>query len=386
VKSVYLDFAAATPLAKEVKSAMAPFFDKNYANPSALYAPAVKAREAVEAARACVAKTLGTNPDTVLFTSGGAEANNSAILGVARSFKNPGHIIVSSVEHETVLEPVNSLKKMGWHVTTLSVDSTGTVKPEEVINAIRPNTALVSVMYANNEIGTIEPIAEIGRHILRYRKEHSRKYPYFHSDACQAAGFLDLSVEKLHVDLLTLNGGKIYGPKGSGCLYVRRGIQLEPLVYGGTQERGVRAGTENVPGIIGFAKALELAQKNKAKYAKQMSALRDLLWKEIKKHEPKAILNGPQLDARLPNNLNVSFPGKDGETLVLYLSEQGIWCATGSACTTGNSEPSHVLRAVGMSIDQAKSSIRFSFGFGVTRAQITHTAQRIKQVLALLRT
>lgn len=384
-KNIYLDYAAATPLDKKVLRAMAPFFSKQFANPSALYGPAVAARTAVESARQQVGAVLGAPLRSVIFTSGGTEGNNLAIQGVARASTKPGHIVALAIEHETVLKPLSALKALGWEVTLLPMPKEGVIAPQQVIQAIKPNTVLVSIMYANNEVGAIQPIADIGRAILHYRKLHASTFPYFHTDACQAPAFLDLHVEKLHVDLLTLNGGKMYGPKGSGCLYVRPGVVLTPLMYGGTHEGGFRAGTENVPAIVGFSVALKMAHQQVSATSKKISSIATLFAKELARAAPTAELNGPAIgEHRLPNNLNFYFPGIDGETLVLYLSEQGVMCATGSACTTATGEPSHVLVALGYSLERSKSSVRFTFGAATTRSNVLVAIAKIKRVLQLL--
>lgn len=384
VKNIYLDHAATTSVAPEVLRAMQPFFSTHSANPSALYKEALVANGALNAARRTCADILRAQPDTIVFTSGGTESNNQAIFGVARAHAKHGkHIITTKIEHHSVLYPLEALTKWGYEVTYVPVDKDGLVRVDDVIKAIRPDTILISVMYANNEIGTIEPIAEIGRQLLRYRKDKGEVYPFFHTDAAQAAGYLDLDVEKLHVDLMTINGGKIYGPKGSGLLYVRRGIVLEPLMYGGNQERGLRAGTENIPGMVGLAKALELAQKNKDKESKRERELVEFFYKELQK-KAKITLNGPAIgDNRLPNNLNVAFKGVDGEALVIYLDSLGIAAATGSACTAQSREPSHVLAAIMRKEAAILSSVRFTIGRSTSKADIAQTLKAIAKALIL---
>lgn len=364
---VYLDHAATTPTDPEVVKVMAPFWTKNYANPSALYSLGRANHETVEQARARVAEILFTHPDCLTFTSGGTEANNLAIVGTVKALKKTTrekvHVITTAIEHHSVLEPLRELGESGVDVTYLPVNDRGEISVKELIQAIRPETCLISIMYANNEIGTVNPIAEIGRELLKYRKQHKTPYPYFHTDACQATGTLDLHTERLHVDLMTINASKIYGPKGVGALFVRRGVSIAPLILGGGQENALRSGTENVPGIIGFTKALELMQKNQAKETVRQAKLRDYLWQHIQKKIPNVFLNGPELKAnRLANNLNVRFPGLEGETLVLYLDAYGIIAATGSACATDSDDASHVLTACGLKFAEAKSSVRFTIG------------------------
>lgn len=368
-KRVYLDYAATTPVDPVVKKAMEPYFCEYFGNPSGLCGMSREVNGALNDARRKVAEILHTLPDSIIFTGGGSESDNLAIFGVARLHQKHGrHIITTKVEHHAVLNPIEQLSKEGFEVTFLDVDEYGRVTAEQVKKALRPDTILVSVMYANNEIGTIEPIADIGRVILKWRKEKNTPYPYFHSDACQAAGALDLDVEKLHVDLMTLNGSKIYGPKGVGILFKRRDVEILPLIFGGEQEMRLRAGTENVPGIIGAAKALELAQKRKDKEAKRLRDLVKYFWEKIQKEIPKVRLNGPEIgDGRLPNNLNISILDIEGEALLLYLDEYGIMCSTGSACTSQSLEPSHVLIACGLPYEYAHGSLRFTLGKETTK-------------------
>lgn len=389
---VYLDHAATTPTDLAVVKAMAPFWTKHFANPSALYSLGQTAQAAIAAARATVATALFTQPDCLVFTSGGTEANNLALTGVIKALKTETakteklHVITTALEHHSVLEPLRDLAQWGVEVTYLPVNERGEVKASEVLEAIRPNTRLVSIMYANNEIGTINPLAEIGREILKYRKQHKTPYPYFHTDACQAVGTLDIHTERLHVDLLTLNGSKIYGPKGVGALFVRRGVPLAPILTGGGQESKLRSGTENVPGIVGFAKAVELVQKNQNKERVRQAKLRDYLWQQIQRKIPQVFLNGPALtEERLSNNLNVRFSGLEGETLVLYLDSYGIMAATGSACATDSDDASHVLTACGLSSVDAKSSVRFTLGKQITKADLDYVLKYLPGIVAGVR-
>jgi cysteine desulfurase len=386
-KLIYLDHAATTPLDEEVFLAMKPYFIKNFGNPSSLYKLGVEAHKAVEESRKKIASVLHALPDNIIFTSGGTESANTALLGIARAHKKLGkHIITTVIEHHAVLNAVHELEKEGFEVTYLPVDRMGLITASEVIKALRSDTILISVMHANNEIGTIEPIAEIGREILKYRKKNNSPYPYFHTDACQAAGYLDLDVEKLHVDLMTLNASKIYGPKGVGLLYIRRGVKIGPLLFGGSQEQYRRAGTENVPGIVGFAKALELVSKNKDKEDKRLHKLTEYFWNKLHKIIPSTILNGAEAgESRLTNNLNITFPGFDGETLVLYLDAEGIACSTGSACTTTSTDSSHVLKAIGLDDAAAKSSLRFTLGKVTTKTDIDYTIKILHRLTKVLK-
>lgn len=387
IRSVYLDHAATTYTDEKVVKAMLPYFNKNFGNPSALYNLGREANGAINSARRTVAQIFHALPENIIFTGGGSEADNLAIYGIARTHKEKGkHIISLPIEHHAVLHPLEDLAKEGFEITYLKVDEEGKIKTEDVIKAIRPDTILISIMFANNEIGTIEPIAEIGRALLKYRKENNTIYPYFHTDACQAAGYIDLDVEKLHVDLMTVNGSKIYGPKGVGALYVRRGIRLKPLVTGGAQERGLRAGTENVPAIIGFARALELAQAEKEKEGKRVQDLAKYLWINLQKKIPKLKLNGPEIgEQRLPNNLNVTFMDVEGEAMLLYLDEYGIMCSTGSACTSASLDPSHVLTAIGLPYEYAHGSLRFTFGHCNSKEDVDYLIKYLPEIIQQLR-
>lgn len=386
MKRVYLDHAATTPIDASVLSSMLPYLKQNFNNPSALYSGGVEANKAIKNARAQISEILGTEPDTIYFTSGGTESNNAAILGIARQHQKFGkHIITTQIEHHAALEPLKHLEENGFEVTYLKPNQDGLVTPEQVFLAIRHDTIFVSVMYANNEIGTILPIHDIGRTILRYRKENKTSYPYFFTDACQAAGYLDLHVESLHVDALALNASKIYGPKGSAILYVRRGVKLEPLMFGGSQESKLRPGTENVAGAIGLASALTRTEKIKQKESARLSTLSSFFANELRKKIPTAVLNGPSIGSfRLPNNINISIPGIEAETTVLYLDKEGVQCSTGSACTAISSTPSHVLEAIGKSKDEIKSSLRFTLGRTTTKKDLEYAVKSLKKVVELL--
>lgn len=393
-KVVYLDHAAATPVDKRVLKAMQPYFTEIYGNPSSLHMIGKRAKDAVTEARVSIAKHLNAHEDEMIFTSGGTESDNLAVVGVARAPAQQKavqalgavkpHVITSSVEHHAVLEPLLHLQKKGEiELTVLPVDRSGRVSVEAVRAALKPETILVSIIFANNEIGTLQPIGDIGRALLTWRKERKTIYPYFHSDACQATGYLELNVEKLHVDLLTVNAAKIYGPKGVGLLYVRRNIKLSPLIIGGGQERNLRSGTENVPGIIGFAKALELAQAERESEVARLVPLRDRLATGLLKL-PKSLLNG-HLTERLPNSVNVSFLDIEGEAAVLYLDAQGIMASTGSACASTSLEPSHVILATGLSYEAAHGSIRFSLGRSTKQRDIDYVLKIMPGIVERLR-
>ena len=394
MKTIYLDHAATTPLDPAVLEAMRPYFSDIFGNPSSFHTLGMQAKDAVSDARGRIAKLLNAHEDEIIFTSGGTESDNLAVIGVPRYFaKCPPfvdgsaglpHVITSAVEHHAVLEPLVALqRKKEIDLTIVDVDRTGMVDAKAVMAAIKPTTVLVSIMTANNEIGTIQPIAEIGRELLKHRKEQGTQFPYFHTDACQATGFLELDVEKMHVDLLTLNGSKMYGPKGIGALYVRRGVKFQPFFIGGGQERNLRSGTENVPGIMGLAKAFELAQADREKESMRLTALRDRLAKGLLEI-PKTILNGHPTE-RLPNSVNVSFIDIEGEAAVLYLDAKGIMASTGSACASTSLDPSHVILATGLSYEAAHGSIRFTLGHATTEEDVDYVIKEMPAIVERLR-
>lgn len=392
---IYLDHAAATPLDSRVKEAMMPYLEAEYGNPSALYDLGRSARSAVDDAREQVARFLNCRASEVIFTGSGTESDNLAIFGVARqnfSSKNlggqaRGHLVTTSIEHHAVLNPCRALEKEGYGVTYLKVDHDGLITPEQLRESLRDDTILVSIMYANNEIGTVEPIAECARAIRKWKKENGRKEnepPFFHTDACQAAGYLEMDVAHLGVDLLTLNGSKIYGPKGVGVLYVRRGLRLQPIIYGGGQEFGMRSGTENVAGIVGMGRALEIARDIKALKHESMKALRDRLTAGILERMEGSDLNGHP-EKRLPNNVNISISGIDAEAMLFYLDEAGIAAATGSACESAGPDPSHVVQALGKSREAARSSIRLTLGRSTTGRDVDYVLGVLPKVVQKLR-
>lgn len=389
MREVYLDHAATTYLDPRVKEAMELYWEIEFGNPSSLYRAGRRAKEALDNARATVARILNCRADELIFTGGGTEAINLAIFGIARMYKDQGkHLITSKIEHHAVLHSMDALAKDGFEITYLGVDEYGLVDPDQVKIAIRPDTILVSIMYANNEIGTIEPIEEIGKVIKKIREERKASGNatpiFFHTDACQAAGALDTDVQKLGVDLLAMNGSKIYGPKGVGCLYVRRGIRLKPLIYGGGQENNLRSGTENVPGIIGFAKALELAYQEKEKENARLVGLRDYLIGRLTAEISKVVLNGhPQ--KRLPNNVNISVLDIEGEAVLLYLDAKGVYISTGSACTSTTLDPSHVILAIGRPYEYAHGSLRFTLGKRTTREDLDYVMEVFPGIVEKLR-
>ncbi len=370
---IYLDNNATTPVAKEVREAMMSFLSDSYGNPSSIHSGGVTAQEGLENARRQVARLINARPRRIIFTGGGSEADNLALKGIAFAYRDKGnHIITSSVEHPAILKACEFLERNGFEITYLKVDEHGFVHPEELEKAIRKRTILVSIMLANNEVGTIQPISEL----CQITHENGI---LFHTDAVQAAGKIKIDVEELGVDLLTLSGHKFHGPKGIGVLYVKKGIHLEPLIHGGKQEKGLRAGTENVPVIVGMGKAAELAIQN-LYTNRNILKLRDKLEVGIRKLVPEAVLNGPR-DLRLPNTLNMTLPKLRGESLVIALDQHGIALSSGSACKSGSPEPTHVLIAMGKSVEDSHCSVRFSLSHYTTEREIKITTEALKQVL-----
>lgn len=378
MSTIYLDNAATTPVDKKVLEAMLPYYSDIFGNPSSLHSHGQEAKKAIEEAREKVAKALGADFDEIYFTSGGSESDNWALKGVAYALKEKGnHIITTEIEHHAVLHTCRYLEKEGFKVTYLPVDEYGLVKPEDLKKAITDKTILVSIMFANNEIGTIEPIEELV-------KIAHEKNVYFHTDAVQAVGNVPIDVKKLDVDLLSLSAHKIYGPKGVGALYIKKGVKIHSLIQGGTQERNRRAGTENVPGIVGLGEAIELITKNLDSHINKLKFLRDKLINGILEKIPYARLNGHPTK-RLPGNVNVSFEFIDGESLILNLDMAGICASSGSACTSGSLEPSHVLLAIGLSRELARGSLRLTIGKDNTEEDIDKVLEVLPQIVKRLR-
>ena len=378
MKRIYLDYAATTPTDPEVVKAMLPYFTDVFGNPSSIYSYGQEAKGAIEEARVHVAELIGARDEEIIFTSGGTEADNLATEGVAFANEKKGnHIITSSVEHHAVIEPCKFLEKRGFKVTYLPVDGYGSVDPEDVKKAITSKTVLISVMHANNEVGTVEPIAEIG-------KIAKQEEVYFHTDAVQTVGHIPVDVNELGVDLLSLSGHKVYGPKGVGALYIRKGTKLVPFIHGGEQERKRRAGTENVHGIVGFGRAAELAQQEMSEEPERLTYLRDKLIKGILERIDHTRLNGHP-SRRLPNNANVSLDFVEGESVLLNLDLEGICASTGSACSSSSLEPSHVLLAMGLSHEQAHGSLRLTLGRWTTEEEIEQVLGVLPRVVAKLR-
>ncbi|RKY58005.1 MAG: cysteine desulfurase NifS [Candidatus Latescibacterota bacterium] len=378
MRRIYLDYAATTPVHPEVVRTMLPYLTERYGNPSSIHAFGQEARTAVEDARGQVADLIGAKPEEIVFTSGGTEADNFALKGVAYALRKRGdHIITSSVEHHAVFEACKFLEKGGFKVTYLPVDRYGMVDPEAVHRAITDKTILVSVMHANNEVGTMQPIAEISK------IAHERG-AYFHTDAVQTAGHIPVDVEELDADLLSMSAHKLYGPKGVGALYIRKGTRIASFVHGGEQERGRRAGTENVPGIVGFGKAAEIAKRERETEARRLSELRDRLIEGLLERIEHINLNGHPT-CRLPNNVHVSVEFVEGESMLLNLDLEGIAASTGSACSSGSLEPSHVLLAMGLSHELAHGSLRFTMGRWTTEEDVDRVLEVLPEVVAKLR-
>ena len=370
---IYMDNAATTPVHPEVYEAMKPYFSEVYSNPSAVYTFAGKAGRAVDDARQTIASVINAKPEEVYFTAGGSESDNWAIIGAAEGNCNKGkHIITTRIEHHAVLNTCKYLEKHGFEVTYLDVDKYGRVSPEDVENAIRPDTILISVMTANNEIGSIQPIEEIGG----IAKDHGI---LFHTDAVQAMGHIQIDVEKMNIDMLSASAHKLNGPKGVGLMYIRKGIAIPSFIHGGAQERGRRAGTLNVPGIVGFATAARMAEESLTERNQYVTGLRDYFNDRALGGIDGSRLNGDRIN-RLPNNVNLSFPGINGETLLILLDQNGICASSGSACSSGSLDPSHVLTAIGLSDQEAGSSLRFTLSEQNTRDDVDYTIDIIKKL------
>lgn len=377
-KIIYLDNAATTQVYPEVLEAMTPFFTEYYGNPSSIYTFAGKASEAVNKARGILAQGINARVDEIYFTGGGSESDNWALKATAEAYQDKGkHIITTKIEHHAILHTCEYLEKKGFEVTYLDVDEYGTVKLDELKKAIRPDTILISVMTANNEIGTIQPIAEIGA----IAKEHGI---LFHTDAVQAFGHIPIDVEAMHIDMLSASGHKLNGPKGVGLMYIRKGVKIRSFIHGGAQERQRRAGTHNVPGIVGFGKAAELAFADMDKRIAYETKLRDHLIERVLNEIPYARLNGER-EKRLPNNANFCFRFIEGESMLILLDQQKICASSGSACTSGSLDPSHVLLAIGLPHEIAHGSLRITLSEKTTKEEIDFTVDRLKGIIERLR-
>lgn len=378
MKNVYMDYSATTYVKPEVLEEMLPYFTEKFGNPSSFYGISRVTKMAIDKAREQVAKALNCLPNEVYFTGGGSEADNWAIKGIASAHKNKGnHIITTKVEHHAVLHTCAYLEKNGFDVTYLDVDEEGFISLEDLKNAITDKTILVSIMFANNEIGTIQPIKEIGE-ICREKKV------FFHTDAVQAVGNIPVDVNEMNIDMLSLAGHKIYGPKGIGVLYIKKGIKIDNLIHGGAQEKNRRAGTENIASIVGIGKALELATDNLEEHMKKLILLRDKLMDGLLK-VPYTRLNGPKGDKRLPGNVNICFRFIEGESILLSLDFKGICASSGSACTSGSLDPSHVLLAIGLPHEIAHGSLRLTMGEGSTEEDVDYVLEVVPPIIEKLR-
>lgn len=377
-KYIYMDNSATTPVKQEVLDEMLPYFNVNYGNPSSIYTLGSKSKNAIEVSRERIAKAINANTNEIFFTAGGSEADNWAIKGIAYANKSKGnHIITSKIEHHAVLHTCQHLEKEGFRVTYLDVDEYGTVDLEQLKNSITEDTILISIMFANNEIGTIQPIKEIGE----IAKE---KGIYFHTDAVQAIGHIKIDVNDLNIDLLSMSAHKFYGPKGIGALYIRRGVKIDSLITGGAQERNRRAGTENVPAIVGMGKAIELAYENLDEKNEKLIRLRDRMIDKIFKKIDYVRLNGHPTN-RLPGNVNVCFEFIEGESMLLSLDMEGIAASSGSACTSGSLDPSHVLLSIGLPHEIAHGSLRLSLGDFNTEEEVDYVVDKLVEIVSRLR-
>ena len=375
---IYLDNAATTQVYPQVLDAMLPFFTEHYGNPSAIYSFANEAKKAVDQSRSTIADLIGANTDEIYFTGGGSESDNWALVATAEAYESKGkHIITSKIEHHAILHTCEYLEKRGYEITYIDVDEKGTIRLDELEAAIRPDTVLISVMAANNEIGTIQPLKEIGA----IAKAHG---VLFHTDAVQAFAHIPINVDEMNIDMLSASGHKIHGPKGIGIMYIRKGVKIRSFIHGGAQERRRRAGTHNVPGIVGMGKAAELAKANMDNNIKNVSELRDYLIKRVLDEIPYTRLNGHETN-RLPNNANFCFRFIEGESMLILLDQNGICGSSGSACTSGSLDPSHVLLAIGLPHEIAHGSLRLTLSEQTTKEDIDYTVDKLKGIIERLR-
>ena len=385
-KRIYLDYAATTPVRESVLGVMKSYWHDEFGNPGGLYKEGVMAKESLEAARSDTARILSARREEIIFTGSGTEANNLAILGVAKSFLENGraykdmHFITGAIEHSSVMEVFHELKRRGARVTYIGVTKDGIYLLRELEAALTPKTILVSLMHANNEIGTVQPLSEARKILSNFRKKNPAASVFFHTDASNVPLYLPVNVDALGVHLMTLDGQKIYGPKGVGMLYIKRGVKLAPILYGGAQERGLRPGTENIPGICGFAKALAIASSLREKESERLSLLRDYFIKRVLGMVPGAVLNG-DFKNRLPNNINFSFPGHDNEWIVLQLDAANIAVATRSACLTEKEGGSYVIEALGRGGEYSKSSVRITLGEETTKKELNYVVQTLARIM-----
>lgn len=377
-KVIYMDHAATTATRPEVVEAMLPYFTESYGNPSSIYDLGSKNKEAIAKARQTIADSLGTDSQNIYFTAGGSESDNWALVATAEAYgKNGGHIITSKIEHHAILHTCDYLKTRGYDITYVDVDENGIVNPADIEAAIRPDTVLISIMFANNEIGSIQPIKEIGA----IAKAHGI---LFHTDAVQAYAQIPINVDEMNIDMLSASGHKLNGPKGIGFLYIRKGVKIKSFIHGGAQERKRRAGTENVPGIVGLGKAVEIAVATMDERIKTETELRDYMISRISAEIPYARLNGDKV-RRLPNNVNFSFQFVEGESMLIMLDMAGVCASSGSACTSGSLDPSHVLLAIGLPHEIAHGSLRLTLGYETTKEDVDYVVDEIKKIVERLR-
>ncbi len=377
-RKVYLDYSATTPTDPRVVEEMIPYFTEHFGNPSSIYSTGLEAKDAIEHAREQVAHLINAEPKELIFTSGGTESDNWALIATAHRLQHKGkHIITSAIEHHAILHSCEYLAKEGFDITYVGVDHDGLVDPAEVEAAIRPDTILISIMYVNNEVGSVQPITEIGA----IAKKHG---VLFHTDAVQALGNVPIDVKTMNIDMMSMSSHKIYGPKGIGAIYVRSGVNLPTYIHGGAQERKKRAGTENVPGIVGFGKAAELACQNFNTHVAHVSKLRDHFIDRVLNEIPYTYFNGSK-DHRHPGNANITFEYVEGESILLYLDFAGVSCSSGSACSSRSLQPSHVLTAMGIPVELIHGSIRFTFGNPTTMEDVDYTVDKLKGIIEKLR-
>lgn len=384
---IYLDNAATTTTDTEIVQLMLPYFNSAYGNPSSIYSSGRNSHVVMEESREKIAKILDVDREEIIFTGSGTEANNLAVLGFARANRKYGnHILISSIEHKSIIESAKQLEREGFDVEYIKVDKYGMIDVEDCISRIKDETILISVMYANNEIGTIQPIEELGRRIkeIKNLKQETRNYPIFHTDACQAVGYLPINVPKIGVDMMTVNGSKIYGPKGIGFLYKNKNINVEPIIFGGGQEHGFRSGTENLPYIVGFGEALLRVEKRREEESLRVAKLRDYFIDELQRAIPDMVLNG-HTTLRLPNNIHISVPLVEGESVVLMLDELGIQVSTGSACSANDLQVSHVLMAINQDASLMHGSIRISLGEKTSKEDCDYVISVLPQIILKLR-
>lgn len=390
IKKVYLDYSASTPMDKDVLSGMLPYYDFKYGNPSSMHGSGRLAHDVIQNCKNEISKVLSCKANEIIFTGSGTESDNMAIFGMARAHKKYGnHIIISAIEHKAVMESAKALEKEGFEISIAPVNAEGIVDINILKSLINSRTILVSIMYANNEIGTIQPISEITSLIREFRDKNGTQFPFLHTDACQVAGYLDMNVDNLGVDLMSLNGSKIYGPKGIGILFKRNEIKISPIIVGGEQENNLRAGTESLPLMVGFTEALKKSVKKRDKESARLSILRDYFIYELQTKIKDLIING-SLKSRLPNNVHVSIPNIEGESILLMLDKYGIEASTGSACSSYDLKPSHVLLALGQTAEFAHGSVRFTIGRQTKKSDINYVmsilpgiVQKLKSISSL---